>query len=156
MIDLAHAELHRRLDHIVGADHIGREGDVVGLDQDARYGGEMHDRVGRARRPAVAEAGEGGVSGQRVERLPAVGEIGDQRRHARNVQRLQIDVEDFIAVRDEMGDGVPAGLAGSAGEYNALARHDPCSSRLQLAFLAPSREVVDKGIGAHARGWAER
>jgi hypothetical protein len=40
------------------------------------------------------------------------------------VERLQIDVEDGIAVRDQMRNGVPAGLAGSAGEHNALAGHE--------------------------------
>ena len=99
------------------------EGDVVGLDQHARNGGEMHDRVGRARRPAIVEAGEGGVGGQRVERLPAVCQVGDQGRHARQVERLQVDIEDGIAMGDEMGDRVTAGLAGSAREHNALARH---------------------------------
>ena len=92
--DLAHAELHRRLDDIVGAGDIRREGDVVGLDQHAWNGGEMHDRVGRAGGVALVEAGEGRMGGQRVERLPAVGEVRDQRRDARQVERLQIDIED--------------------------------------------------------------
>ena len=83
----------------------------------------MDDRVGRARRAAVVEAGEGGVSGQRVERLPVVRQVGDQSRDARQVERLQIDIEDGIAMGDEMGNGVAAGLAGSAGEYDALAGH---------------------------------
>ena len=36
---------------------------------------------------------------------------------------FRVDIEDGIAVRDEMGNGVAAGLAGSAGEHNALAGH---------------------------------
>ena len=71
----------------------------------------MDDRVRRARRPAVLESAEGRMGGQRVERLRAVGEIRDQGRDARSVERLQVDVEHRIAVRDEMGDGVAAGLA---------------------------------------------
>jgi len=39
------------------------------------------------------------------------------------VEGLQIDVQDRIAVGDEIGNGVPTGLASSAGEHNALARH---------------------------------
>ena len=61
------------------------------------------------------------MGGQRVERLAVVGEVGDQRRDARQVERLQVDIEDGIAVGDQMRNGVPAGLAGSAGEHNALA-----------------------------------
>src|SRR6202020_108209 len=98
-----------------GACYVGCEGDVVRLDQHARNGGEMHDRVGRAWWVPVVEAGEGRVSGQCVERLPAVCQVGDQSRDARQVERLQIDIEDGIAVSDEMGNRVPAGLAGSAG-----------------------------------------
>ncbi len=121
--DLAHAELHRRFDHVVGAGDVRGEGDVVGLDQHARDGGEMHDRVGRARRTAIVEAGEVGMGGERVERLAVVGEVGDQRRHALEVERLQVDIEDGIAMSDQMGNGVAAGLAGSAGEHDALAGH---------------------------------
>ena len=77
---------------------------------------------GRAAWPSV-EAGEVEMGGQRVERLAAVGEVGDQRGDAEAVERLQIDIEDGIAVSDEMGNGVPAGLAGSAGEHDALAGH---------------------------------
>src|ERR1700729_3359733 len=78
---------------------------------------------GRARRAAMVESGEGGVRGQRVERLAVVRQVGDQSRGARQVERLQIDIEDGIAMGDEMRNGVAAGLAGSAGEDNALAGH---------------------------------
>ena len=71
----------------------------------------MHDRVRRARRLAGLEAGEGRVRRQRVERLPAVGEIGDQGRNEVSLERLEIDIEHGIAERDEMRDGVAAGLA---------------------------------------------
>jgi hypothetical protein len=120
---MTHAELHRRLDDIVGADDVRCESDVVGLDQHARDGGEMHHRVGRTRRTAIVEAGKGGVGRQRVERLAAVRQISNQSRDARQVERLQIDIEDGIAMGDEMRNGVAAGLAGSAGEHNALAGH---------------------------------
>ena len=84
----------------------------------------MHDRVGRAGGVAIVEAGEARVGGQRIERLPAVGHVGDQSRYARHVERLPIHVEDGITMGDEMRNGVAAGLAGSAGEHNALARHE--------------------------------
>ena len=121
--DLAHAEFHRRLDDVVGADHIFRERDVVRFDQHPRNGGEMHDRVGRARRPADFEALEAAVDRQGVERLAAVGQIGDHRWNACKIKRFEVDVEDVIAVGDEMRDRVAAGLAGSAGEDDALASH---------------------------------
>ena len=117
------AELHRRLDHIVGAHHVGGEGHIVRLDQHARDSGEMHDRVRRTGGMAMLKAGESRVGRQRVERLSAVGEVGDQGRHAGQVERLQIDVEHGIAVRDEMRNGVAAGLAGSPSEDNALSGH---------------------------------
>ncbi len=85
----------------------------------------MDDRVGRARRMAKLEAGKAGVRGQRVESLAAVGQVGDQRLHARQVERLQIDIEDGIAVGDEMRHGVAAGLARSPGEDDAFAGHEP-------------------------------
>ena len=43
--DLADAKLHRRLDDVVGRDGIDCESGVVGVDEDARNGGEMHNRV---------------------------------------------------------------------------------------------------------------
>ncbi len=63
------------------------------------------------------------MGGERVERLTAVSQVGDQRRDARIVERLEIDIEDVVAVGDEMRHGVTAGLAGSAGEHDALAGH---------------------------------
>ncbi len=51
------------------------------------------------------------MRGQRIERLAAVGEIGDQRIDAGQIERLQVDVEDMMALDQEMGHGVPPGLA---------------------------------------------
>jgi hypothetical protein len=39
------------------------------------------------------------------------------------VKRLEVDVEDLIALAEEMRQGVPAGLAGSSGEDDAFAGH---------------------------------
>ena len=93
--DLAHAELHRRLDDVVGADDVGGEGDVVGLDQHARNGGEMHDRVGRAtaggrarsRRKPKCEVSA-------LNAWPESVRSAIERVDARQVERLEIDVED--------------------------------------------------------------
>ena len=48
--------------------------------------------------PAVLEAREGAVGGERVEDLTAVGEVGDERGDA--VERPQVDVQHRVAVRE--------------------------------------------------------
>ena len=155
--DLAHAELHRRLDHVVGADDVGGEGGVVRLDQHARDRREMHDGVGRARRVAEIEALEAEMRRQRVEGLAAVGEIGDQSVDAGQVERLPIDVEDVMALDDEMGDGVPPGLAGPAGEDDAHGRKAPCSCVVDAGrTISHRRARVAPSAPVHARGCAAR
>ena len=64
-----------------------------------------------------------GMGGEHMERLAVVGEIGDQGRHTLEVERLQVDIEDRIAVGNQMRNSVSPGLAGSAGEHDALAGH---------------------------------
>ena len=118
--DLAHAELHRRLDDIVGGDGVDGEGGVVGLDQHARHGGKVHHRIGRGRHPALVIALEAMVHGERVEHLTGVRDVGDERVDAGTVQGLQVEVEDVIALGLEPGHHVLAGLAGAAGEDDAL------------------------------------
>ena len=81
----------------------------------------MHDRVGRAGRLTVVVAFETEMRRQRIERLPIVGEIGDQRVDARQFERLQVDVEYRVPLCEQMRHGVAAGLAGSAGEDDAFA-----------------------------------
>ena len=105
----------------------------------------MDHCVGRAA-AALVEAGEIGMGGERVERLAVVGEIGDQRGHAGQVERLQVDIEDGIAVGDQMRNGVAAGLAGSAGEYDALAGHGLSSSELLRRLLRARGEKVETGF----------
>ena len=64
------------------------------------------------------------MSGQRIERLAVVGQVRDQRRHAFEVERLQVDVEERIILRHEVRHDMTAGLAGTAGEHNSFGRHD--------------------------------
>ena len=101
--DLADAELHRRLDHVVGADRVDAEGLVVRLDQHPRYRGKMHDGVRRGRRPAGFKAVEAEMRGQRVEHLAAVGQIGDQGVDAGIIERLEIDIEKVVALAFRYG-----------------------------------------------------
>ena len=85
--DLADAELHRGLDHVVGPEGVDAEGLVVGLDQDARDRGEMHDGVEGGDAGPGFEFVEAGVGGHRVEHLAGVGDVGDQVVDARVVER---------------------------------------------------------------------
>ena len=80
----------------------------------------MNDRVRGARRLAGVEPVEPEMRGQRVEDLTAVGEVGDQRVDAGEIERLQIDIHHRIAARDEVGDDVPSGLAAPSREHHPL------------------------------------
>ena len=80
--DLADAELHRRLDDIVGAHRVDPEGLVVWLDQDARHGGEMHHGVEGLRPLPALQVREIAVHRQRIEDLAAIRDVGDQIGHA--------------------------------------------------------------------------
>jgi len=77
----------------------------------------------RRRRPAGFETVEAEMRGQGVEGLAAVGQIGDQGVDPRMIERFEVDVEKFITLADQMRQNMPAGLAGSSGEYHALACH---------------------------------
>ena len=117
---LADAELHRRLDDVVGAHDVDAEGVVVRLDQDARDRREMDDGVDRGRRRALLEAFEAEMRGHSVEDLRLVIDIGDQRRDAGMVEGLEVDIEDAVALGEKVGHDVAAGLAGSAREHDTL------------------------------------
>ena len=121
--DLADAEFCRGFDHIIGADRVDAERLVIRLDQHPRYRGKMHDGVRRRRRPAGFETVEAEMRGQGVEGLAAVRQIGDQGTDAGMIERLEIDIEKVVALALQMRQDVPAGLAGSPGEYHALACH---------------------------------
>ena len=132
--DLADAEFCSGFDHIVGADRVDAKRLVVRLDQHPRYRGKMHDGVRRHRWPAGFETVEAEMRGQGVESLAAMRQIGDQGTDARIIERLEIDIEKVVALALQMRQDMPAGLAGSPGEYYALACH----------FLRPS--VVDRMV----------
>src|SRR6476619_4838566 len=83
----------------------------------------MHDGVRRGRRPAGFETVEAEMRGHGVEGLAAVRQIGDQGTDAGMVERLEIDIEKVVALALQMRQDMPAGLAGSPGEYHALACH---------------------------------
>ena len=80
----------------------------------------MDDGIDLGRAPAGLIAIEAEMHGERVECLAAVGDIGDERVHARTVERLQIDIEDVMALGFEPGNHMASGLAGAAGEDDAL------------------------------------
>ena len=50
-------------------------------------------------------------------------QIGDQGADARMTERLEVDVEKVVALALQIRQDMPAGLAGSPGEYHALAWH---------------------------------
>ena len=83
----------------------------------------MHDRVRHRGRPAAFETVEAEMRGQGVEGVAAVRQIGDQGTDAGMIERLEIDIEKVVTLALQMRQDVPAGLAGSPGEYHALACH---------------------------------
>jgi len=119
--DLAHAERGRRLDHVVRAHHVDAEGLGVRLDHVARDRAEVDDRVGRTAPAGFLEAGHVEVAGHRVRDLPAVAEVRDQRVDAGVVERPQVEVQDFVALAQQVGHHVLPCLAAAAGEDDALA-----------------------------------
>ena len=117
---LRNAELHRRLDDVVGRDGVDGEGGVVRLDQHAGDGGEVDDRVEPARHLALVIAFETEMHGERVEHLARVGDVGDERVDTRAVERLQVHVQDVVALGLEPGHHVLSGLSGTTREDDAL------------------------------------
>ena len=89
----------------------------------------MHYGIGRAWRCAIGVMIKVEMRGQRVEGLPAVGQIGDQRGYPRQIQRFEIEVQNVIAARLQIGHGVTPCLARAAGKNDALGH-----SRLRLVI----------------------
>ena len=117
---LADPKFHRGLQHVIGADGVLREGGVVGVDHHPGDGGEMHDGIGRFGGEAVVIAVKAEMGGEGVEHLPAVGDVGDQRVDAGMVKGFEVDVQDLVALGQQVRHSMAPGLAGSAGENDAL------------------------------------
>ncbi len=100
---LAHTVLHRRLHYSVGADRVLEGRRIVGRDPHAGDCGEMDDRVRRCGRGTVLELAHVEVRGQGVDHLTLVGDVGDERLDVRVVERLEIDIQDFVALLEQMG-----------------------------------------------------
>jgi hypothetical protein len=83
---------------------------------------------------------------QRVEGLAAVGQIGDQGVDPRMIERLEVDVEKLVTLAHQMRQNMPAGLAGSSGEYHALACHF-----LASPSLIELRRCVVRSFGSQQR-----
>ena len=125
--DLFDAELTRRLDDVVGAGHVLEEAFVVWDKHVTRIGAEVDDCVWRAGMSLVAVLGHVEEGGQCVEDLTAVAEVcfqsvdvfagGD----VRGRELDEVEVEDGVALREQVGDAVAACFAATAGEDNALA-----------------------------------
>ena len=91
---------------------------MIGPDQDARYGGEMHHRVKGGGAGAGVQLGEIGIAGQHVEHRARIGDVGGQGIDTRFVQRRQIDTDDMVAPVAQVATDMAPGLAGAAGEEN--------------------------------------
>jgi len=83
----------------------------------------VHHRVRRRRRLAVIETVEAEMGGQGVEGLAAVGQIGNQGLDVGMLGRREVDIEQVVTLALQVRQSMPAGLAGSAGEYHALGCH---------------------------------
>src|ERR1700694_3797157 len=83
----------------------------------------MHHGIRRRRRLSGFEAVEAEMRRQGVEGLAAVGQIGDQGADLWMIERFEVDVEKLVTFAHQMGQNMPAGLAGSSREYHALACH---------------------------------
>src|ERR1700704_1637214 len=83
----------------------------------------MHHGIRRRRRLSGFKTVEAEMGRQSVEGLAAVGQIGDQSANLRMIERFEVDVEKLVTLALQMGQNMPTGLAGSSGEYHALACH---------------------------------
>ena len=147
---LAHAKLHGGLDHVVGAEDIGREGLVVRLQQNARDRREMHDGVRGGWRRTLLIAVEAEMRRQCIEGLPAVGQVGHKRVDARQIKRLQIHIQDRIALVQQMRHGMPPRLARSACKHDALGHGRPRVKRSdgpQSCWRVKARMTACQGDG---------
>ena len=80
----------------------------------------MHDGIDRARRLSGGQARAAEMHGHRVEDLRLVGDVPDQGENAGVVERVEVEVQDLVAVAEKHGKDVAAGFAGAAGEKDAV------------------------------------
>ena len=52
----------------------------------------------------------------RVEHHARIGDVGDDVGHARQAKRLEVEIDDLVALSDEIGNDLAARLAGTASE----------------------------------------
>lgn len=123
--DFLDAEFAGGFDDVVGAEDVAAEAFAVRDEHVARVGGEVDDGIWRLDWYGGGVAGIGvvvdvEVGGEGVEDLAGVGEVRFEGVDGGVFEGGEVEVEDGVAARKEVGDYVAACFPGSAGEDDAL------------------------------------
>lgn len=120
--DLGNTEFAGSFDNIVGCCYIASEALIVWNQHVASIGCEVDDHIWRLRHLWFVITGKVVVSGKGVEDLTAVGEISLEREDVVFGSRKidQIQVENFVALLDELWYSMSASLTRTTSEYNAF------------------------------------
>ena len=120
MAALVPAFAHGGFDHIVRTDDVGREGDIIRFNQYTWYRGEMDYGIWRAGCLALVVTLKAEMRCQSIEGLSAVGEVSNDRIHAGQIERFQVNIQDGIAFGQKMRYGVASRFASAACENDAF------------------------------------
>lgn len=115
------SEFTRRFDHVVCALYVRHEALVVWHQHIPRVGRKMYHSV-RLLHAGFLVLGHVEERREGVEDLAAVGEIGLHGVDIGVVEGYEIEVQDFVALRYQVGDTVAAGFAAAAGENDPFSR----------------------------------
>lgn len=119
--DLLDAELASTVDHIVRRQNICLEAFVVWYKHVPCPSSEVNDNVRCGRDVSLHISSHVEVLSHRVEDLPSIGEVSLEREDVWVVEWYEVEVQDFVAAFEEVGNDMTAGLARPTSEYNALA-----------------------------------
>ena len=97
------AEQRGRAEDVVGAQHVDLECPLDGADPRRRDGRQVDDRIRAA---------------ERLDRLAEVGQVRPEERRIRRLAGDDVDVDDVVAVLDEIAHHCPARLAAAAGHHD--------------------------------------
>lgn len=120
--DFGDAEFAGSFDDIVGCSHVASEAFIVWDEHVACVGCKVDDYIWRLGHLILVVTGEVIMRGEGIEDLTTVGEVGLEGEDivvgAGEVD--QVDVEDLVALLDELWDAMASSLAAATSEYNSF------------------------------------
>ena len=84
----------------------------------------MDDRIDRGRAIPARQPLESKMHRKRVEGLAAIGQIGRKRIDVRMIKRLQVDIEDFVSLIEQIRNNMTAGFPAPTGKDDAFAQFE--------------------------------